>query len=449
MKLFTYTGETVAAILKEVEVDWGGDANVVSTKEIRKKSSIAGALYEIVIGIEDEKAALKKSVKEVKESPRNANDGVRVEISKITKEIDEIMRSGGIDRDDITSAPKVKREEVSASRIEPQTAIKRESKIEQPATNEKANDLELLKQDIKKIADRVKLIQNSVWDKNFESKKAPPIPPEFAEIYRVSKQSGMSADHIDEIMRLTLENMPLSMRQSSETVRRYFNVLLRKMAPVRIESRLAKPNKKILMLVGPTGVGKTTTVAKLAARYMCQLPEKYRVGIINLDTYRIGAMEQLTYYAKLMRIGAVETVKNPIDFSAALSSLRDCDIILIDTTGCSQHDREKIARTQQFLDSDKQSQISVALVLSANGKLEDLRDTYRNYSNFGIDTIIVTKLDETNSIGSVFSLIHECKKPLSYFSIGQEVPEDIMPANADYFVSCLLDGFRKEREILK
>ncbi|MDR2034871.1 MAG: flagellar biosynthesis protein FlhF [Helicobacteraceae bacterium] len=441
MKLFTYTGQSPAEALRQIEADWGGEALVVSNKEIRKKALGQNALYEIVVGVEDgiiaEALAKKNAAKNVGQNRANQqkNDDVLVQISDAAREIETIMKDAVFSDSPAPIRKPEKKEPIREPR-EP---------IAPPQIKEQAADLSKMSREIARIADQVKLIQNSIWERTVDPKNAT-IPPEFAEIYRISRQSGMSAEHLSEIMRLTFENMPLGMRQNSETVRRYFKVLLRKMIPTRIESKLNRPNKKVMMLVGPTGVGKTTNLAKLAARFAYKLSDKYKVGIMTVDTYRIGAVEQLSYYAKMMRLG-IETVRDPIDFGAALSSLRHCDIILIDTAGSSQHDREKIARIQQFLDAEKQTSIDVVLALSATSKLEDLRDIYRNYSPLGIDTIVATKLDETNTLGSFFSFIYECKKPLSYLSIGQEVPDDLIVANENYFIACLLDGFNKTQEI--
>jgi len=240
-------------------------------------------------------------------------------------------------------------------------------------------------------------------------------------------------------MRLTLEHMPLQMRSSTKTVRRYFKTLLRKMVPIRIERELVPPQKRILMLVGPTGVGKTTTLAKLAARYAYMMDKKYKVGIITLDTYRIGAVEQLMQYAKMMRIG-IEAVVDPPEFLTALQALRHMDIILIDTVGSSQYDKQKIEKLQQFLSSNSDVGIDVSLVMGAPTKLEDLRAIYNNFSILGIDTLIFTKLDETRGFGNIFSLVYETEKPVSYLSIGQEVPDDLMCADSDYLVECLMEA---------
>ncbi|MGE4296022.1 MAG: flagellar biosynthesis protein FlhF [Campylobacterales bacterium] len=440
MKMFTFTGENPAEALKKAQAECGEDALVVSTKEIRKKSLGQSALYEVVVALEDAPAP-KAAPRANAAAPRKEapmEDDVLFSLSETARQISEIAK--------VAELPTRSLPRQNAAPSIASTAAPKPAAASPLAAPREQVEIKEIQKEIGKLADRVKLIQNMVWDKTVDTRSGLVIPSEFAEIYRVSRQSGMAADHLDALMRLTVEHMPLNMRQSSETVRRYFNVLLRKMVPVRVESRLTRPNKKVMMLVGPTGVGKTTTLAKLAARYAYQLPEKYKVGIMTLDTYRIGAVEQLMYYAKMMRLG-IETVQDPLDFSSALQSLKHCDYVLIDTAGCSQHDREKIARIGQFLDAEKQTSIDVSLVLSSNTKLEDLRDIYKNYATLGIDTIIATKLDETAGLGSLFSFIYENKKPLSYLSVGQEVPDDLVVADADYFISCLLDGFRREREV--
>ncbi len=443
MKLFTFTGESPAEALKQAQHECGEDALVVNTREIRKKGLGQSALYEVVVALEEGGSSPKSASKtpapgQSGRSPRfeQSDDDVLVSLSEAAKQITEIARA-------TESAPPPRhRTAATAPKSTAAAAATPPAPSPAPPAREQMEIKELQKE-IGKLADRVKLIQNMVWDKGSDDRNGLVIPSEFAEIYRISKNSGMAPEHLDTIMRLTLEHMPLNMRENSEAVRRYFNVLLRKMIPIRIESRLSRPNKKVMMLVGPTGVGKTTTLAKLAARYAYQMSEKYKVGIITLDTYRIGAVEQLMYYAKMMRLG-IETVQDPLDFSSALQSLKHCDYVLIDTAGCSQHDREKIGRIGQFLDAEKQTSIDLSLVLSSNVKLEDMREIYKNYAPLGIDTVIATKLDETSGMGAFFSFIHEAKKPLSYLSVGQEVPDDLVVADADYFIGCLLDGFKRK-----
>jgi flagellar biosynthesis protein FlhF len=146
-----------------------------------------------------------------------------------------------------------------------------------------------------------------------------------------------------------------------------------------------------------------------------------------------------------MRIG-IEAVVDPAEFSVALQTLQHMDIVLIDTVGSSQYDKEKIDKLQQFLSTRNDIAIDVSLVMSASIKLEDMRSIYQNFSPLGIDTLIFTKLDETRGFGNIFSLVYETEKPVSYLSIGQEVPDDLMCADSDYLVQCMMEGKAKRGE---
>lgn len=301
---------------------------------------------------------------------------------------------------------------------------------------DETNNIKEIQSELKKLNDKIKLIQNTLWDEKSPKNMSVAIPKEFAEIYRIAKNSGMNKAHLEEIMRLSLEFMPLKMREQTQTIRRYFREVLRKMIYCRKENSVGK---KIIMLVGPTGVGKTTTLAKLAARYSQILPEKKKVGIITLDDYRIGAMEQLAWYARKMRI-SIDSVSESDDFINKIEALSYCDYILIDTAGHSQHDREKINELKRFVRNDEY-QIDVTLVLSASTKYEDLKDAYAAFGELGIDTFIFSKLDEARGLGNIFSLVYETKKPISYLTIGQEVPSDVVVADNMYLADCLISGF--------
>lgn len=299
-----------------------------------------------------------------------------------------------------------------------------------------AQNIKEIQNELKKLNDKIKLIQNTLWDEKAPRNMGVEIPKEFAEIYRIAKNSGMNKSHIEEIMRLSLEFMPLKMREQTQTIRRYFREVLRKMIYCRKENSVGK---KIIMLVGPTGVGKTTTLAKLAARYSQILEPKKKVGIITLDDYRIGAMEQLAWYARKMRI-SIDSVSESDDFINKIEALSYCDYILIDTAGHSQHDQEKINELKRFIRNDDYK-IDVTLVLSASTKYEDLKDAYTSFGALGIDTFIFSKLDEAKGLGNIFSLVYETKKPISYLSIGQEVPSDVIVADNMYLADCLMGGF--------
>lgn len=425
MKFLTFTGETPAEALKKAQQECGENAFVMSTKQIKKKSINSPALYEIVVALDEsnepkEQSSPSLQKPETKESKKPVRgEDVLLNISEAAKQISQIAQ-------------------VSTPSATTNSFLHTKEK----STQMPLEELGQIKQEINKLADKIKLIQEMFWDEKAPMRGNLAIPPEFSQIYKLAGQSGMSKEHLSTIMRLTLEHMPNRMKSSSETIKRYFQVLLRKMIPVRLESAIVKGQQKIMMFVGPTGVGKTTTLAKLAARYSYLCQQRYKVGIITLDTYRIGAVEQLFQYAKMMRL-PVEDVVDINDFENAVRSLGHCDIILIDTVGSSQYDREKLTKLDNFL-KHTDAQIDVNLVLSAGTKLEDLKEIYKNFSFLNIDTLIFTKFDETKVFGNIFSLIYDIDKPVSYFSVGQEVPDDLRVASSEYLVECMLDGFKKD-----
>jgi flagellar biosynthesis protein FlhF len=412
MKLFTFTATSPSIALQKAQKACGRDALVVSTKQIQKKSLTNSALYELVIAVEDEVALVKQTKKPNLKA--TFDDEVLDNISKTAKQLQRLEKLS-----------------------DPLGQTRTQSNIETIKSELKSDEFSQIKSEIGLLSDKIKILQNMLWDEK-EVTKALSIPPEFAEIYNSAKNSGMKKEHLDEIMAETLKLMPASMKNSSKTVKRYFHVLLKKMIPTRIEKPILKGEKKIMMFVGPTGVGKTTTLAKLAAKYSF-VKYKNRVGIITLDTYRIGALEQMFHYAKMMKLPVVD-VMDSIDFERALDGLGYCDLILIDTAGSSQHDKEKILKIANFLKSTDHK-IDVSLVLSATSKLQDLEDAYKNFSFLDIDTLIFTKFDETKGFGNIFSLIKSSQKPTSYFSTGQEVPDDIEVATGDFLVSCIFEGF--------
>ncbi len=429
MKILTFTGKTPSEALKKAKMEIGDEGMLIETKEIQKKALGRDGLYEIVIGIDEDMMPAGYSKTKIhkplsKQQPvKNESQDVLYDISNAARQISEISK--------VVDDPLEKYMNPSSAQKSMATAIE-------------PQELKEIKSEINKLTDKVKIIQNMFWDE-----KAPDlerqIPPEFAEIYRLASQSGMNKEHLDMLMQITLEHMPLKMRENSATVKRYFQTILRKMVPIRRESAPTVGTKKVIMLVGPTGVGKTTSIAKLAARYSFLMEKKYKVGLVVLDTYRIGAVEQLMQYARMMKLG-IETVVDPPEFSHALDSLKYCDYILIDTMGSSPYDKNKIEKIYECLNANTtEYNIDVVLVMPSSIKYEDLKVTYDNFSSLGIDTLMFTKLDETMGFGNIFSLAYETKKPISYFSVGQEVPEDLVTASSDFLVECLLHGFNRSK----
>ena len=186
----------------------------------------------------------------------------------------------------------------------------------------------------------------------------------------------------------------------------------------------------IVALVGSTGVGKTTSVAKLAARYVLRHGQRH-VALVTTDSYRIGAHEQLMTYGRLLGI-PVQVASDHKELRSTLNSLADKRLVLIDTAGMSQRD---VRLTEQFATlADSGIPIRTLLVLSATLHPSVLDETIRAFSSVALDGAILTKLDEAASLGGVLSTVINQHLPLMFTANGQRVPEDFHPARADKLV---------------
>ncbi|MDH5484940.1 MAG: flagellar biosynthesis protein FlhF [Gammaproteobacteria bacterium] len=198
----------------------------------------------------------------------------------------------------------------------------------------------------------------------------------------------------------------------------------------------------VYAMMGPTGVGKTTTIAKLAARFAMRHGQRH-VALISTDNYRIGAHEQLMTYGRLIGV-PVYTAADKQELQLLLTKLYDKKLVLIDTAGMSQRD---MRLNEQFVHlGDHSSIIKSYLVLSANAQLPTLNEVIKSFKAANLAGCILTKLDEAVSMGGVISALIKHHLPVSYVSHGQRVPEDLEPARARELVHEALDHMKHHRE---
>ncbi|KAB3531366.1 flagellar biosynthesis protein FlhF [Alkaliphilus serpentinus] len=192
-------------------------------------------------------------------------------------------------------------------------------------------------------------------------------------------------------------------------------------------------HSKIVFFVGPTGVGKTTTIAKLAANYTLNFGKK--VSFISADTYRIAAVEQLKTYSDILNI-PIEVIYETQEIHRAIDKLKHNDIIMIDTAGRSHRNNQQINELSQLLDEVQEKEIYLVISCTSNNKdVKDIVDTYSFIEDY---RIIFTKIDETNTYGTILNTAYKTNRPISYITTGQCVPDDIEVVNVDRLISLLM-----------
>lgn len=192
-------------------------------------------------------------------------------------------------------------------------------------------------------------------------------------------------------------------------------------------------SQKTIFFVGPTGVGKTTTLAKIAASLV--LEKKYEIGLVTSDIYRIGAVDQLRIYSDILEL-PLEVAYNKNDMYKAFDTFKNKDIILVDTAGRSHNNVEQMEELEETLNSINTKEVYLLISATIDKKiLESLIKTYSFLEDF---KLIITKLDEVQDYGNIFNIRYITNKELSYYTMGQSVPDDIEIINKEFIVKELM-----------
>ena len=274
--------------------------------------------------------------------------------------------------------------------------------------------------------------------------------PSLAELRALLAANDFAAPMRGRLIGAVRSRLPLSDLQDQAAVHQF---VMRRVADelaiaAPLERRPAPADgPRVCTLVGPTGVGKTTTIAKLAAIHgLGNDGPAPPVRIVTIDNYRIGARQQIETYGEIMRI-PVTSAETADEVKKAIALGSDAEMIFIDTVGRSPTDYARMAEMRSVLDAVGRGG-TTQLVVSATTKFADLLHILRQFEPFGYDSVIVTKLDETSSVGNVISALADARKPVSYLCNGQVVPQDIAPASTLRLL-LNLDGFRLDRTMLE
>ena len=257
-------------------------------------------------------------------------------------------------------------------------------------------------------------------------------PEDEMSLQQALKQQEVDSDIVDDVVLQLPAETVLADRDTPlalEGLTKYLSDNVQMADGLELKAR----KRKIAALLGPTGVGKTTTLAKIAAQ--CVLEKGVSTAFITADTYRISAVEQLKTYADILGL-PIAIVYTPDELKEAIQKFRQKQLILIDTAGRSQHNRRQMAELKDFLAVNQN--IEKYLVLSATTKNEDAKDIVDKFSVCKPDKVIFTKTDETKSLGIILNILRKKAMRLSYLTNGQSLPDDIVPAQAEKLAELFL-----------
>ncbi|HUU83364.1 MAG TPA: flagellar biosynthesis protein FlhF [Phycisphaerae bacterium] len=262
----------------------------------------------------------------------------------------------------------------------------------------------------------------------------PALPEELFDTYLRLVQGRVSDEVARQLILQVADELGESGLRDPAAVRRRLADYVQTMLPTSGPIQLADgPGPTVIALVGPTGVGKTTTIAKLAAN--SHLRQHRKVGMITVDTYRIAAVEQLRTYAQIIDV-PLEVVLTPTQLRAALERLADRDLIFIDTAGRSQNDVLRMNELRCYLEQAKPHEVHLVLASTASQQVVD--QVLERFGDLGVNRVIFTKLDEAIGFGVILTSLQTAGAQLSYVTTGQDVPDDIEVGQATRVAELIL-----------
>ncbi len=293
------------------------------------------------------------------------------------------------------------------------------------------NQMHVLKND-------VRFIKEFVSQLAYNQHTPPKVPEEFQNLNDYLISQDMDQQIAQTIIHKIQTSLPQNKWHNTETLYQY--TLKHLVSSINCVKEFN--SQRIIAFIGPTGIGKTTSLAKLASHL--KLQQKKTLTLISLDNYRIAATEQLKIYARILdaEFSVCSNNKQLTDTIKASKS----DYILLDTAGISHKDNKLLKKNQLLLTEENNSSIPYIekhLALSASSKFSDMLDIVESFSIFHFDYILLTKLDETNQLGHLINLFKEVKQPLSFLTNGQNVPDDFMEANPNYIAELILNQYKK------
>ena len=316
--------------------------------------------------------------------------------------------------------------------VEPSTINARDiAGTQAPALKASLESAELTPQFTEQLDSIQKMLEN--LGRNRTGSASDEIPNELFHLYTELIDADVEDNVARDLIFRLRENCTPTQLSEANAAKTLLTAMVESEVRIGSPITLQRGARKIVALVGPTGVGKTTTIAKLAANF--RLRDGVKMGLVTVDTYRIAAVEQLRTYAEIIDL-PMKVVTNPLEMRRAIDELAGLDLILIDTAGRSPRDELQIQELKSLLaeaDVDE-----VHLVLSMTSSIRSIQATAEKFTAANTTSLILTKLDEAAGMGGLLSVSRQVPLPISYLTTGQDVPDDIEPSNASRIARLIL-----------
>jgi len=330
---------------------------------------------------------------------------------------------------------------------QPQPVRQQQQPVQQPVYQQAPQDGSSA--EILKLIDKMqKSIEQLAAGKMSAPTPGPDASPVYSgklqKVFELMKRSEVSPNVIEKLMN-DLQSIPNSSKENWDNLKEHLRLKMSDMIKVsgqRDFDQTPEPAPggekmpKLIAFVGTTGVGKTTTLAKIATNMV--LKSKKKVVFFTIDTFRVAATDQIKVYGDIIGI-PVEIIYKESDFLPYVMKHKDADVILIDTAGRSQKNNLDLLELKKYLHNGSDLNIEIFLVLSATTRYRDMLDISNNFKKVNYSKLIITKTDETTTWGSIMSISFETGKAISYIGNGQNVPDDIMPADSNSIIRKIIE----------